>query len=654
MQKNCCKKYILFLFFIFTTVFSWADSGYQKCSKLSSYLSSINVEHKKEDIVFNESNSFPYNIIVTFPSNVKNKEDKKNQQTSELTFALKTEDFYQKKEIIQLLCKSLAEIPHKEKINLLFTYGDIFYYSTPSVISGTEAYASNLSDALSVNVVAVNLSEKNSILPGTKKTVAPTYMSKAAALAFQKNQMFFDIAGGLITFLYPKNFLKTDERANLFSEAGSSCLTVNFKDEEENLEKLPSFFSDFIPLYENPGMSILDCHSNHISFEGLAFFLSERLTLLLFIIGAALSLFVISELSFLNHSTKERLTEDILRLWYLIPLCILVTTLSLFVSQNFSLLLYNLFSANIYIQIALKILLGFILSSLIFLVFLKRQGILISSAYSYLVTISGIINLILFPSLDLCLFYLCAVEYILIYISRPARHTTPLLICFFVLFIPFIPYALQLIKYSKPSSLLHLVKSPLLFNIFLSAALLPFELQWLRILVRLNQKWKSANKGTRKFHIQNIITFSLAFLIFLVISFFADYFIPEKYKNPGIELTKTFVEKEDSSLIDLKITDIKNYGEKTRILSIKVPENARSVHVQICGKKANPVLYSDNDIVQDKGNFTDIFRLPLFPPENITLRYIARQDEKSKIKIFCEVQEKDESFLKLITKEVED
>ena len=464
MKKNSCKKYILSALLIFTTVFfayaadtpsgsttaSTNSRGYEKCVQLSNLLSSLHVNHRKENIVFNESNIFPYNIIVTFPSNEQKKIE--GNSTAELTIAVKTEDFFDKSEIISRLCSKIKETPHVQKINLIFTYGDAFNYSMPSLKSGTEAYTQNLADALSVNAVVINLAEKNRIIGGTKKSSSPTYLSKAAADAFQKNSMMFDIAGGLITFLYKMDFLKTDDRANLFSEAGSSCICVNFSREEENLDKLPLFFEEFIKEYENPSVSVFDSHSNQIAFEGLSAFFSEKLTLLLFIISAGLSLFALSELSFLNRQTKERLTEDILKLWYLIPLSVFVTTISLFLSQ--------VFSANIYIQVAIKLLSGFTLSTLVFLLFLKFQGILISNAYSYLVTISGIINLILFPSLDLSLFYLFAFEYILLYLSRPARHTGPLLFYFFMLFTPFIPYAVQLIKYSKPQALQILVRSP--------------------------------------------------------------------------------------------------------------------------------------------------------------------------------------------------
>ena len=119
MKKNSCKKYILSALLIFTTVFfafagtagtgsagnsttardtskssttaSTNSRGYEKCVLLSNLLSSLHVNHRKENIVFNESNIFPYNIIVTFPSNEQKKIE--GNSTAELTIALKTEDF---------------------------------------------------------------------------------------------------------------------------------------------------------------------------------------------------------------------------------------------------------------------------------------------------------------------------------------------------------------------------------------------------------------------------------------------------------------------------------------------------------------------------------------------------------------------------------
>lgn len=661
MKKNGSLKLLLSLLFCYAVSSSYAQTGgFEKCTALSKVLSNASVKQYHEAIVYNESNTFPYNIIVTFDSNEEKKSsayDKNNNQLSELTIALRTEDFYDKPEEVKNLCHTLSSIRHRQKINLIFTYGDIFEGPSPSVKYGTEAYTERLSDALSVNAVTVSLSERNRVIPGTTKGSSPTYISKAATEAFRENGMNAEVAGGLITFLYKKNTLKTDQRANLFAEAGCKSIAVEFSNKKEVLSKIPDYFEAFIPLYESPDISVLDSHSNHVAAEEFYFALSERTSVILYVLTAFLSLFALSELSFLNRKTREKLTEDVLKLWYIIPLSVLLTTVSFFISQNIALFFYNIFSANIYIQISLKVILGFVLASLVFLAAFKVQGLMSSSAYSYLVTISGIINLVVFTAIDISLFYLFAIEYILIYISRPVKHTASLLTCFFLLFVPFIPYSIQIIKFTKPSSLPLLVHSSFGINTLISIGLLPFEIQWLRILVRLNERWKKANAGTKKFYIQNIITFSVAFIIFLVISMSLDFLIPEKYKNPGNKKEVTLVEKGDSALLSANLTELVHYGEKTRILNISCPKNTRRVHVQVRGKTSNSVLYSDNDFVQDKSNLTDIFKLPLYPPQKIQLRYIAKAGEESTVKIICEVEAESESLpyqrrLILLTKEI--
>lgn len=660
MKKNSIKHKIICLIFCFSfqTFLHAVSPGFEKCSALFESLSESDIALSTQNLVFNESGRMPFNIIGTFSANSEkmSKETSENRaDLKELYIVLSLEDFSERPNLVKNLCRKIKGAEKSFDVSLVFTYGDRFSESNPGIITGTEFFVSNLAETSERGAVVVNFSSENSIVPGGKKSASPSYLVKAAADAFFQNGTSYSVKAGLLGFLYRLNFLDSDEKTDFFFDAEIPSVAVNFlpdgknpeanttdtaeSDKTENLEKLPGFLESLIENINRNGNIKNDRHANYIVAGNRLFSTSETFTVILFLLFVFLSLFVLCELSFAEKKTGERLTKDVAKLWYVIPLTILTTLAALFASQAAAEGLEKIFRFNVYLKIAVKFVLGFILSSFAFFITLKIQGVLFFKAYSFLLTICGILNLVFFTAIDISLFYLFALEYALIFITRPEKRTATLSTSFFILLLPFVPYAVQIIKFTKASSIETLSSSPIFVNLVITLILLPFEIMWLRILVRLNQKWSKASDTAKHFYIQNIIWISLAFALCIAVVLAAESFIPERYKKQTNETKTVFTGESD--FIEIHCEDMVYFGENARIVTVRTKEPCETLTVRIVPEKSgdgnleslSPVLYSDNDYVHDKVSSADYFRIPVFPPEELTFRYIANRNLDSAIKV---------------------
>jgi hypothetical protein len=103
---------------------------------------------------------------------------------------------------------------------------------------------------------------------------------------------------------------------------------------------------------------------------------SEKPTVFIFIFLIILRLFFICEFSFTFSHKKHQIKNDVIKLWYILPISALITTLGFVLGQYIALLFYKLLGIDPFIQLVIKFIIGFILVSLIFFFWIKKQGIL--------------------------------------------------------------------------------------------------------------------------------------------------------------------------------------------------------------------------------------------------------------------------------------
>ena len=141
----------------------------------------------------------------------------------------------------------------------------------------------------------------------------------------------------------------------------------------------------------------------------------------------------------------------------MIPFTLAITFLSLYLGQFTVGLLSKIINMNPVIQYGIKLIFSMIFISIFFVV----QGILKISItaflYGYLITIVSIFNIFLFSTRDLTLFIIFVTEYIIIYLSRRAKRISSVIFYFLLMLLPFLPYAVIIIKNARDSEIMNTV-----------------------------------------------------------------------------------------------------------------------------------------------------------------------------------------------------
>lgn len=638
MKKN--KFFFTFLFLIISTISLYSSekqiNGYNLCEDFFNFLEQNDCNPTIQPLVKNNNYNYPFNIEVFFEANTtipKELNSKGNLTT--LLFAFRMEEAYTSKPLILNLIKIIKSSKRDYNINLLFSYGD----SQKTIlqtqqVKGTDYFIENIYNQNELSVICINLTNFNTIVtPGGGGDTSPLWLLKRITSALNKNDISFKLRGSTITSLYRLNILQEDNRTSLFLKEGIPTIGINFSVKNLSDAKLSNFFQTLITSYTQNDTNNWDRHYISFTIGNKIYWISENTTVFIFMTLVILSLFFICEFSFTFSNKKQQIKKDVIQLWYILPISALITTIGFIFGQYLALLFYKILGIDPYIQLAIKFVIGFIFVSLIFFFWIKKQGILTEDSYTFLVSISAIINIILYTLIDISLFYVFAAEFLIIYLSRHTKKTVSLSIMFLLMLLPFLPYAIQIITYLKPQAVQNLSNNSFFANLIISLGFLPFEMIWFRILARLNKIWENTDNDVKKFRTQNIIAISTAVVIFTIILIIITIFIPDHYKRrrTGAITFETILKNDDK--IKISYNDNNYFGETIRTLNIDLGDIAEQCSIKVSSETKNPIIYSDESYVVTQNDESDIFSTPIWPPKELEFNYIANSDIESIITV---------------------
>lgn len=638
MKKN--KFFFTFLFLIISTISLYSSekqiNGYNLCEDFFTFLENNNCNPSIQPLVKNNNYNYPFNIEVFFKANTTVQEELHQEgNLSTLLIAFRLEEAYTNKSLIQNLIKIINSSKRDYNINLLFSYGDS---QKPILqtqqVKGTEYFIENIFNQNELSVICINLTNFNTIVtPGGGGDTSPLWLVKRITNALNKNDISFKLRGNTITSLYRLNILQEDKRTSLFLKEGIPTIGINFSVKNLSNSKLLDFFQTLISSYTQNGTNNWDRHFISFTAGNKIYWISENTTVFIFIFLVILSLFFICEFSFTFSNKKHQIKKDVIQLWYILPISALITTIGFVFGQYIALFFYKILGIDPYIQLVIKFSVGFIFVSLIFFFWIKKQGILTEDSYIFLVSISAIINIILYTLVDISLFYVFAAEFIIIYLSRHTKKTVSLSIMFLLMLLPFLPYAIQIIKYLKPQAAQNLSNNSFFANLIISLGFLPFEMIWFRILARLNKIWENTDNNVKKFRTQNIIAITTAVIIFTIILIIITIFIPDQYKRrrTGMPAFETILKHDDK--IKISYNDNNYFGETIRTLNIDLGEIAEQCSIKVSSETKNPIIYSDESYTVTQNDESDIFSTPVWPPKELEFNYIASPDITSTITV---------------------
>lgn len=458
-------------------------------------------------------------------------------------------------------------------------------------------------------------------------------------------------AGGILTPLWliqqvplpiSHNFLIT-YRLNLaednptllpFFQSGIATVGISFdggqqSQKQEVFSALETMVDDFSVAERESGNS-----QNYIVFHLLEnIWIGEEIPILIYLLITILVLAIISGFSFLGKRGAIN-RQSFFKIWYLIPITIFLSTLFLWLGQLVAGKLVEVSPENTTWILGIKTLFSFVIVSLPFIFHLRLRSPITQFAYGYLLTIVVAMNIFIFASIDLVLLFIFVFEYIIIYLSRLVRRVFPLVVASFVMVLPFIPYSLNILEYASQDKLLNLVYSGLWGNVLYACILIPFQIMWLRILVRIDIFGFHRHISPFKIFLAIVVVMIAMIISILATILLGSYLlyrtVPGNEANDQVQTSQKYQIIDESPPKDINVSVSRiGYLELQRVeVSVSSPLPVLRYEVRVSSEKQIPVYDSAMGYVtiQDEENAMVNFLIPDYPDDKTSFEYTANED----------------------------
>lgn len=646
----------LFLFtFLLSSLFCQQDKNLRLHGKalsdsLYEEISLNGYRARKSQLCRSDKNNFPYNIIISIRQGQGFSLPEERQYNS-VMFVFSQEEIITRLDYLYDLINYNLNTDFGFNVSILLSASDKQPLSGNEYMTGTELYCENIEGSESVFAIPINFSNRksNSITPGSAKKITPLWLLKLTTNALEKNSISAAIKGGSFVSLYKLGILQSSNKLSSFLSRDIPAVEINLTEDFSERENFDLFCEDFLNSFASMEVFNSDIHYIPLRIAKKTFYIGEHVTIIFLLILITVSLIIFSDLGFIfrkKHSRKNLLTKRSLSSMYLIPAAIIVSTLCLELSQFIAGLFYRTVFINPIIILAIKIVVGIIFISFAYILELKYHKKAVDHTYGYLISISSLLNIFIFSAIDITLFYIFAIIYLIFLISRLFKKTTAIYIFLFLSIIPFFQLLSETIIYSSVSEMMTLILSKLMNNILLSCAFTPIYISILRILVNIKfneHKKQRENRIKSKYpkyyaliHTGTIIS---VIIIFLAIGFFIQKQFIKKFEMLNTYGTAT--ELKYNHLLSAEYKDTNYYGGTIRMLNVKTGKYPARVEIIISGESDNPIYYTTYSYKQLEDSNKVKFILPDYPPEDISVSYTPDNSRISTIEVSAYYEQND-------------
>ena len=443
-----------------------------------------------------------------------------------------------------------------------------------------------------------------------------------------------------------------------FFRSGMATVAISFNSNEQ--EQTQKVFAAVKTMTENFSVdkSVSADSQNYIVFHFVEnIWIGEQFSILVYLLITVLVLAIISGFSFLGKKGAIH-RQAFFRIWYLIPITILLSTFFLWLGQLVAGKFVEMVPENTVVILGIKTLFSFVAVSLPFIFHLKFRLPIAQFVYGYLLTIVVAMNIFIFASIDLVLLFIFVLEYIIIYFSRLAKKIIPLIIASLIMLLPFIPYAVNILEYASQDKLLRLVQTGILGNMLYACILIPFQVMWLRIMVRIDIF------GTHR-HISSlkIVLATIGVMGIMVVCIVGTLFIGSIMLNQSLPEKELNQQSHFYQLVDAQAPEQlqvsmsrKSYLELQSVeVQIASPVPIIRYEVQVLSENQIPVYDSAMSFVTEQNPFsqnfsqesspknfleeapaagaTTHFLIPDYPTNTTSFEYTADADTPQNIKV---------------------
>ena len=602
---------LIFLFCSIASAQNKGPSGIELCSEVHSFLKKNGFSPYSQSLVISGENTFPYNIIVTFPA-----EQKTSPENLLLVFF--QEDVPDNKELIKQCLKEIREGKYPFTVTTLFAYGEKQKIEKPDMIYGTRVYLESLNTNLSYSAVILDLkSEENEIETTASGLSSPPLLIKNS-LNLYKN---YGIGDKLPVFILSQSssykFISSPILGRFFDyEIPAIKLSLGGIPKEQKDKTACDVITDFVNLFSNITDNSWEHHFLIISLFGHYHLISERMILRIVTPTIFIWIIFIFLLIFVNRRLKKHTWYTVGDIWWSVPLTYVVLVVVFFISGYFykNLFPHASYAGKIYGQLILQIIVSLFIILSMYLLILTRNFTFNERSIDYLLVISCFINQSIFILADISLspifIAICLLSLLALYVKNNYLH-----IAVFILMIaPLIPYCHRMITASNLRELSEFITRNPKVNIVIPFVLYPVYIVLFRIIASV----RTNRQKIRFMAISTAIAFMLVSTALILLGVFRTSSLnKQQVTQPDISISPL-----GNELIEISVNDNMIFEDTIRTLDINLKEKCILCDVLITTEYLNPVLYSDNDYSNPSLN-TVRFRIPDYPPEKMTFSYGA-------------------------------
>ena len=321
---------LIFLFCSIASAQNKGPSGIELCSEVHSFLKKNGFSPYSQSLVISGENTFPYNIIVTFPA-------EQNTSPENLLLVFFQEDVPDNKELIKQCLKEIREGKYPFTVTALFAYGEKQKFEKPDMIYGTRVYLESLNTNLSYSAVILDLeSEENEIETTASGLSSPPLLIKNS-LNLYKN---YGIGDKLPVFILSQSssykFISSPILGRFFDyEIPAIKLSLGGIPKEQKDKTACDVITDFVNLFSNITDNSWEHHFLIISLFGHYHLISERMILRIVTPTIFIWIIFIFLLIFVNRRLKKHTWYTVGDIWWSVPLTYVVLVVVFFISGYF-------------------------------------------------------------------------------------------------------------------------------------------------------------------------------------------------------------------------------------------------------------------------------------------------------------------------------
>lgn len=503
---------------------------------------------------------------------------------------------------------------------------------------GAQVLLDNISDPESCAIVMLDSPAlpppQVRVVPGAGGMMSPLWLLQRLSLPVLHN--------ALIT--YRLNLAAENPALAAFFQAGMAAVGVQFDaGAEEQVREVFSALETLVRDFPTAGGTegpIGSTSKNYMAptIPGSAW-IEEEVFILLYLLIAVLVLALLSGFSFLGKRGSMN-RRAFFKLWYLIPVIILLSTLFLWLGQEAVAAVVEVVPGNATLILGTKTLLSFIIVSLPFILHLRLGMSASPSVYGYLLTIMAALNIFIFTSIDLVLLFVFVIEYLVVYLSRLARRIVPLVLSSLLMLVPFVPYLLSIMEFAQPERLLGLVYTGIGGNTLCACVLAPFQLMWLRILARIDIFGEHRNMSqTRRLVAAGVMMAAMVASVVLSITLgsLVLYRSLPDLGSDRVASSPLYRLEPDDGLHDVQIEVAQSGYLELRTVTVEVssPLPVLRYDVRVLASSGLPVYDSAMDFLtmQDNHGSDSRFLIPDYPAERSSLQYTAASGMEQEVKV---------------------